>query len=112
MREINELLLQKLEADVPREMARIHHDLEAIGVKHRSLAGASSAAEENASTVQQNLAEGIVSQFEFRLAENDSLDVKSNLITLAYQQNLALAEWDRATGRYFQFSDVPSQNVR
>jgi len=112
VREINELLLQKLEADVPREMARIHHDLEAIGVKHRSLAGASSAAEENASTVQQNLAEGIVSQFEFRLAENDSLEVKSNLITLAYQQNLALAEWDRATGRYFQFSDVPSQNVR
>ena len=112
VREINELLLQKLEADVPREMARIHHDLEAIGVKYRSLAGASSSAEEDASTVQQNLAEGIVSQFEFRLAENDSLDVKSNLITLAYQQNLALAEWDRATGRYFQFSDVPSQNVR
>ena len=112
VREINELTLQKLEADVPREMSRIRHDLEAIGVKHRSLAGASSTAEENASTVQQNLAEGIVSQFEFRLAENDSLEVKSSLITLAYQQNLALAEWDRATGRYFQFSDVPSQNVR
>ena len=112
VREINELTLQKLEADVPREMSRIRHDLEAIRVKHRSLAGASSTAEENASTVQQNLAEGIVSQFEFRLAENDSLEVKSNLITLAYQQNLALAEWDRATGRYFQFSDVPSQNVR
>ena len=111
-REINELLLQKLEADVPREMLRIYHDLEAIGMKHRSLAGASSAAEENASTVQQNLAEGIVSQFEFRRAQSDSLEVRSNLITLAYQQNLALAEWDRATGRYFQFSDVPSQNVR
>src|SRR5438270_6520086 len=112
VREINELTLQKLEADVPREMSRIRHDLEAIGVKHRSLAGASSIAEENASTVQQNLAEGIVSQFEFRLAENDSLEVKSNLITLAYQQNLALAEWDRATGRYFQFSHDSSQNVR
>ena len=112
VREINELTLQKLEADVPREMSRIRHDLEAIGVKHRSLAGASSIAEENASTVQQNLAEGIVSQFEFRLAENDSLEVKSSLITLAYQQNLALAEWDRATGRYFQFSHDPSQNVR
>ena len=111
-REINELLLQKLEADVPREMSRIRHDLEAIAVKHRSLAGASSTAEENASTVQQNLAEGVVSQFEFRLAENDSLEVKSSLITLAYQQNLALAEWDRATGRYFQFSHDPSQNVR
>ena len=93
-------------------MSQIRHDLEAIGMKHRSLAGASSTAEENASTVQQNLAEGIVSQFEFRLAENDSLEVKSNLIALAYHQNLALAEWDRATGRYFQFSHDPSQNVR
>jgi outer membrane protein TolC len=93
-------------------MSRIRHDLEAIGAKHRSLAGASSAAEENASTLQQNLAQGLVSQFEFRLAENDLLEVKSGLTTLAYQQNLALAEWDRATGRYFQFSHNPAQNVR
>src|SRR5207237_1586251 len=112
VREINELTLQKLEADVPREMSRIRHDLEAIGVKHRSLAGASSIAEVHASTVQQNLDEGIVSQFEFRLAENDSLEVKSNLISLAYQRNIAQAEWDRATGRYFQFSHDSSQNVR
>ena len=112
VREINELALQKLEADVPREMTQIRHDLEAIGVKHQLLAGASAFAEENVSTIQQNLAQGIVSQFEFRLAENDSLEVRSNLITLAYQQNLALAEWDRVTGRYFQFSDDPGQNVR
>jgi outer membrane protein TolC len=111
-REINEVALQRLEANVPREMTRIRQDLEAIRVKHRLLSGASSATEENASTVQQNLAEGIVSQFEFRLAQNDALEVKSNLIALAYQQNVALAEWDRATGRYFQFSNVPSQNVR
>ncbi|HEY2102398.1 MAG TPA: TolC family protein [Chthoniobacterales bacterium] len=111
-REINELLLQKLEADVPREMSRIHHDLEAITTKHRQLAGASSAAEENAATLQQNLAQGIVSQFEFRLAENDLLEIKSGLVSLAYQQKLALAEWDRATGRYFQFSHDSSQNVR
>jgi outer membrane protein TolC len=111
-REINELLLQKLEADVPREMSRIRHDLEAIATKHRSLAGASSAAQENASTLQQNLAQGVVSQFEFRLAENDLLEVESGLITLTYQQNLALAEWDRATGRYFQFSHDSAQNVR
>jgi len=111
-REINELLLQKLEADVPREMSRIRDDLAAIGAKHRSLAGASAAAEGNASTLQQNLAEGVVAQFEFRQAENDWLEVKSGLITLAYQQNLALAEWDRATGRYFQFSHDRGQNVR
>jgi outer membrane protein TolC len=111
-REINELLLQKLEADVPREMLRIRDDLEAIAAKHRSLTTASAAAEKNAATLQRNLAEGVVSQFEFRQAENDLLEVKSGLLTLAYQQNLALAEWDRATGRYFQFSHDPSQNVR
>jgi hypothetical protein len=93
-------------------MSRIRDDLAAIGAKHRSLAGASAAAEGNASTLQQNLAEGVVAQFEFRQAENDWLEVKSGLITLAYQQNLALAEWDRATGRYFQFSHDPAQNVR
>jgi outer membrane protein TolC len=111
-REINELLLHKLEADVPREMARINHDLQAVSAKQDSLAHASSAAEENALTVQQNLAGGVVSQYEFRLAQNALLETRSGLLTLAYQQKLALAEWDRATGRYFQFSDDASQNVR
>jgi outer membrane protein TolC len=111
-REINELLLRKLETDVPREMARIRHDLQAVAEKQDSLAHASSAAEENALTIQQNLAGGVVSQYEFRLAENALLESRSGLLTLAYQQKLALAEWDRATGRYFQFSDDTSQNVR
>jgi len=111
-RQINELLLHKLEADVPREMSRIRHDLQAIAAKRELLARASSAAEENAVTVQQNLAGGVVSQYEFRLAENALLEVRSGLLTLAYQQKLALAEWDRVTGRYFQFSEDRSQNVR
>jgi outer membrane protein TolC len=111
-RKINEILLHRLEMDVPREMLSIRQDLDAIASKHERLAGASSAAEENAVTVQQNLAGGVVSQYEFRLAENALLDVRSQLLTLAYQQKLALAEWDRVTGRYFQFFEVGSQTVR
>jgi len=111
-RQINELLLHKLEADVPRELSQIRHDLQAIAAKQELLARASSAAEENAVTVQQNLAGGVVSQSEFRLAENAQLEVRSDLVLLAYQQKLALAEWDRVTGRYFQFSEDRSQNVR
>jgi outer membrane protein TolC len=111
-RKINEILLHKLEMDVPRDMLRIRQDLDAIAAKREPLAGASSAAEENAITVQQNLAQGVVSQYEFRLAQNALLDVRSQLLTLAYQQNLALAEWDRATGRYFRFFEDRSQNVR
>jgi outer membrane protein TolC len=111
-REINELLVRKMEADVPRDMSRIRHDLQAISAKQKSLVRASVAAEQNAATVQQNFAGGVVSQYEFRLAENALLDIKSELLTLAYQQSLARAEWDRATGRYFQFSDETPRNVR
>lgn len=109
-RAINELLLHQMEADAPRDLARIKHDLEAIAEKQGLLAHASTAAAENAATVQQNLAGGVVSQYEFRLAQNAQLEIQSGLLTLAYQQQLALAEWDRATGRYFQFSNEPSRN--
>jgi outer membrane protein TolC len=111
-RKVNEILLHKLETDVPREMLRIRQELDAVAAKREPLIRASSAAEENALTVQQNLVGGVVSQYEFRLSENALLDVKSQLLTLAYQQKLALAEWDRATGRYFQFSEDSSRNVR
>jgi len=40
------------------------------------------------------------------------LETKSALLTAAYQQNIARAEWDRATGRYFQFSNDTSVKVR
>jgi outer membrane protein TolC len=104
-REINEATLRKLEADVPRDLARIRNNLQAIATKREALVSGASTAEQTATTVQQNVAEGVVSQLEFRLAENALLDIKSALLNLAYQQNVALAEWDRASGRYFQFSD-------
>jgi hypothetical protein len=33
------------------------------------------------------------------------LETKSGLLEAIYEHNLAMAEWDRATGRYFQFSN-------
>jgi outer membrane protein TolC len=109
-REINELLLHKLEQDIPRDMSRIKQDLEAITAKQDLLLKASGAAEQNSATVQENLGKGIVSQLDYRHAQNALLEIQSGLLTLAYQQKVELAEWDRATGRYFQFSD--EQNVR
>ena len=109
-REINELLLHKMEQDIPREMARIDRDLKAIAAKQQLLSGASAAAAQNSATVEQNLGNGIVSQLDYRLVENASLEVQSGLLTLAYQQRVALAEWDRATGRYFQFSQTGSRH--
>ena len=110
-REMNELTCRKLEANVGRELLRIHRDLEATEAWHQSLAAASAAAEQSALVVAQNLAGGLASQLEYRLTQNGFLETKSGLLDATYQHNLAAAEWDRATGRYFQFSDDTAQNV-
>lgn len=110
-REMNELTCRKLEANVGRELLRIHRDLEATEARHQSLAAASAAAEQSALVVAQNLAGGLASQLEYRLTQNGFLGTKSGLLDATYQHNLAAAEWDRATGRYFQFSDDTAPNV-
>jgi outer membrane protein TolC len=110
-REINEILLQKMEADVPRDLSRIHNNLEAIAKNYSSLSEATAAADQSTAIVNQNLSGGITSKLEFRLAENASLEVRTALLNLAYQQSLALAELDRVTGRYLHFSNARAQNV-
>ncbi len=109
-REINEILLRRMEADIPRDLARIQANLDAIAKNYASLSHATTSAEKSVLTVNENLSTGVSSQLESRLAENASLDIKTSLLTLAYQQNLALAELDRVTGRYFQYSEEPQPN--
>jgi outer membrane protein len=104
-REENELTCTKLEANVSRELSRIANDLQAIDARETSLATASAAAEESAQTVRENVANGLVSALEYRVTQTAFLKTKSGLLSAVYEHNLALAEWDRATGRYFQFSE-------
>src|SRR6267142_3701530 len=104
-REINELTCQKLEVNIPRELSRIANDLKTTEVREKSLSSAAAAAEESARAVQENLASGLASPLEYRVTQNFFLETKSGLLEAIYQHNLAVAEWDRATGRYFQFSD-------
>jgi outer membrane protein len=104
-REINELACRKLEVNIPRELSRIADWLKATEERETSLAGASEAAEESARAIQQNVGSGLVSPLEYRVTQNAFLETKSGLLEAIYQHNLAVAEWDRATGRYFQFSD-------
>jgi len=103
-REENELTCRKLESNVSRELSRIANDIQAIGAREKSLASASDAAEESARTVRENVATGLVSPLEYRVSETAFLKTRSGLLTAIYQQNVAAAEWDRAAGRYFQFS--------
>lgn len=104
-REINELVVARLEADVPRELSRISHTLEALAARQRALARATEIAGQSVADVQNHLAEGLSSQLEYRTAESTFLESQAGALTAAFEQNLALAEWDRAIGRYFQFSD-------
>ena len=110
-KEINELTCHKLESNIPRDVSHIANYLKTTEVRERSLATASEAAEESAQVVQQNLASGLASPLEYRTTQNAFLETRSGLLDAIYQHNLALAELDRATGRYFQFSDDTAQNV-
>jgi outer membrane protein TolC len=103
-REMNELTCRKLEANVSRELSRIANDLKGIDARERSLSAASVAAEESANAVRENVATGLASPLEYRVSQNAFLTTRSGLLEAIYQHNVAIAEWDRASGRYFQFS--------
>ncbi|MDQ3415478.1 MAG: TolC family protein, partial [Verrucomicrobiota bacterium] len=103
-RETNELQLQKLEANVARELARLQNDLAAINSRYRSFVQAAELAEQNVASVQENRAQGLASMLDFRSAESSLLVARRGLLSAVFEQKVALAEWDRATGRYFQFS--------
>jgi outer membrane protein TolC len=111
-REINELTCKKLETNIGRELSRIANDLKITEVRERSLAAASAVAEESAQVMQQNVASGLASPLEYRDTQNAFLETRSGWLDAIYQHNIAAAEWDRATGRYFQFSDDTAQNVQ
>jgi outer membrane protein TolC len=104
VREMNEISLRQLETNVALELRRLSNNLRSIEGRRKSLSAAIAAAEQNVTVVQRTLAEGLSSQLEFRTAESSFLETKSALLSAAFQQNVARAEWDRATGRYFQFS--------
>jgi outer membrane protein TolC len=110
IREMNEISLRQLESNVSLELRRIYNNFHATEERWKSLNAAVASAEQNVNVVQRTLAEGLSSQLEFRTAESSFLETKSALLSTVYQQNVARAEWDRATGRYFQFSEDTAGN--
>jgi outer membrane protein TolC len=103
IREANQAVLARLEAEVPRELTRLQNNLDALQAQHEALLKASSVAEQTVNAVQSQVMQGLASQLEYRSAETDFLQTKAGLLSVAYQQNVALAERDRVTGRYFRF---------
>ena len=110
-RESNDLELQKLEASVPRELMRLQNTFQAIEARYHSLVGAATVAEQNVKSVEENRAHGLASILDLRSAESDLLVTRRGILSAIYEEKVALAEWDRATGRYFQFSDDTTAKV-
>jgi outer membrane protein TolC len=111
VRELNELQLQKLETSVTRELAGLQNNFRAIAARHESLTKAVAVAEKNVAVVEQSWQQGLASQLEFRTAETDLLATLGGILQATYQQEMTGAEWDRAAGRYFQFSDDTTAKV-
>jgi outer membrane protein TolC len=109
--EANKLELQKLEASVPRELMHLQNNLRAIGARYRSLLAAADVAEQNVKSVEENRAHGLASILDLRTAESDLLITQRGILSAIYEQKVALAEWDRASGRYFEFSDDTATKV-
>ncbi len=105
VRETNEIQLRKLEASIPRELARLQNNLLAIAARYRSLTQAARVAETNVASVQENRGQGLASALDLHTAESSLLSTRQGILGALYQQQVALAEWDRVTGRYFQYSD-------
>ena len=112
IREMNEISLRQLEANTALDLKRLANNFRAIEGRWKSLNAAVAGADQNVNVIQRTLEQGLSSQLEFRSAESSFLETKSALLTAAYQQNIARAEWDRATGRYFQFSNDTGAKVR
>ena len=106
LREANEAVLANLEAQVPRELQRIQNNLRSLQSRHDALLKAGVVAEQTARDVQNSLGQGLASQLEYRTAESSFLQSRPGLLAVAYEQQVALAERDRITGRYFQFSEA------
>jgi outer membrane protein TolC len=104
-REINEILLRQLEQNVPRELIRLENSFQSVAAQRQALLKTETVAEENVTAVQENVGQGLASQLEYRDAQNSLLSTRTGILRATYEQNVARAEWDRATGRYFQFSD-------
>jgi len=110
IREMNEISLRQLESNVAIELGRIQNNFRALERRWQASNAALAGAEQNVDAVQRSLTEGLSSQLEFRVAEGSFLETRIALLSAVYQQNVARAEWDRATGRYFQFSEDTGRN--
>ncbi len=104
VRQEYEISLQKLEQDVPRELARIKGSLEDADAQRTALLKSADSAEENLKLIEAQLSLGEATQLDFLNAQRDLLSVRASIFNATYNHEIARADLDRVTGRYLGFS--------
>jgi outer membrane protein TolC len=103
------ITLQRLEENVPRELATLARTLETVEARYHALEQSRTQAEELLKLVETRLALGEATQLEHLNAQSNLLNVRAGQLMGTYDNEIARAEFDRLTGRYLDFSaDAPA----
>lgn len=104
VREGYRIALSKLEANVPRELARVAQALENADARLAGLNKAVAESEENLKLVETQVILGEATQLDFLNAQGNLLLVRVGVLQALYDHESARAELDRATGAYLEFA--------
>jgi outer membrane protein TolC len=106
-----EVVLHKLEQDVPRELAAVAGALQNATARHQALVESAVAADENLKLIETQLALGQSTQLDFLKAQNNLLSVRAGILEATYTHEIARAELDHVTGRYLEYRNESDQPI-
>jgi outer membrane protein TolC len=95
-----DLLKQRLEASIPREIAAIRNTYEQARARYQGLRTVEKTALESLDLIESQVKNGTAAQLDYSFAQNDYLNTLLNLTSAKSAALMAAAELDRATGRY------------
>ncbi len=95
--------LQRLERNIPGELAAVRAVVNANAATLHTLQGNVATAQNTLNIINSGVAQGINSQLEFLDAQIGLLSTRLGLLSAAYNLTQARAEFDRITGRYLKF---------
>ena len=102
--------LQKLERNIPGELAGVRATVNGSAAVLRALRGNVATARNTLNIINAGVAQGTNSQLEFLDAQNGFISTRLGLLDAAFALTQARAEFDRITGRYLRFvtDDAPA----
>jgi outer membrane protein TolC len=97
--------LSALEQDIPRNLSEIYRALDLSQKRISALAASVKLSEGNLKMVVDMISLGSANQLDFVNARNALFQTKQGMLNAFYQNSIALANLDLATGRYLRYVD-------